>query len=384
MSMWIDFRQLRQDIDLPRLLQHYKVQVRMNGVQGQGFCPLPTHQGQRKSPSFSVNFDRKCWQCFGCKSKGNAIDLAVRMEGHSPGDTRAVREVAEMLMRDFVPKGLHRNDRQPPVRKEAPRQGEAQGRATPPRDARPVGAKPVVVNPPLDFKLQNLDGKHPYLKERHIKPVTVEHFGLGFCSLGMLKGRIAIPLHDAAARLVGYAGRVIDDNLISEENPKYRFPGRRDYQGKVIEFHKSLFLYNGFRVRDARNILVVEGFPSAWWLWQCGYPQVVALMGSSCSTEQAALIVKASAPDGIIWILTDGDDAGDLCVESITQPIRRERKMQRLELGDGVQPTDLSLKELRKLIPIRADKSGTSFKHRVAKPVSKNSAKSKGPMAASS
>ena len=285
MSAWIDFRKLRENVDFPALLRHYQVKLRINGVQGQGFCPLPTHQGQRRSPSFSVNFDRKCWQCFGCKARGNAIDFAVRMEGKLPSDTHAVREVAEMLQKDFVPQGLRRSERRPP-----------QGQAPPVRKVAvqqqpgTTNGKSVVVNPPLDFKLQNLDGKHPYLKERHVKPVTIEHFGLGFCSLGMLKGRIAIPLHDPAGKLIGYAGRVVDDAAISEENPKYRFPGRREYHGKIIEFHKSLFLYNGHRVRNATNLVVVEGFVSAWWLWQCGYPQTVALMGSSCSDKQLELI----------------------------------------------------------------------------------------------
>jgi DNA primase len=366
MSQWIDFRKLRMDVDFPALLRHYQVKLRINGAQGQGFCPLPTHRGQRKSPSFSVNFDKRIWQCFGCKARGNAIDFAVRMEGHKPSDTRAVREVAEMLVRDFLSNEAERKSR-PAQRREMPQQPTVKR-----SNERPVSSLPVLVNPPLDFKLQNLDASHPYLKLRHLKAPTIEHFGLGFCSIGMLKDRIAIPLHDAAGKLIGYAGRVIDDALISEEHPKYRFPGRREYRGKIIEFHKSLFLYNGYRVRNASNLLVVEGFPSTWWLWQCGYPNVVSLMGSSCSKEQATLIVESLQPDGVLWIMTDADDAGDLCVQSIVSQIGTRRKTQRLQLQGGRQPTDVSLKQLRKLIPFGAEKSGASFKHRGAMPGSKH------------
>jgi len=361
MSAWIDFRKLRQDVDFPALLRHYEVKLRVNGVQGQGFCPLPTHRGQRRSPSFSVNFDKKIFQCFGCKAHGNAIDFAVRMEGHLPSDTHAVREVAERLQKEFVPAGLRRNERRPPVR-QSPAQGKPAG-----QEPGPPSGKPVMVNPPLDFKLRNLDPKHPYLKSRHLKPVTIEHFGLGFCSLGMLKGRIAIPLHDPAGKLIGYAGRVIDDASISEENPKYRFPGRRDYQGKIIEFHKSLFLYNGYRVRNASNVVVVEGFPSTWWLWQCGYPQVVSLMGSSCSEKQAELITQASAPDGTVWIITDDDDAGNQCADDLQHLLDGRRQTEWIRLTDGRQPTDYTLRELRKLIPFAPDKSGTAFKKGAAK-----------------
>jgi DNA primase len=358
--MWIDYRQLRQDADFPAVLSHYGIEVRMRGNQGQGFCPLPTHNGNRKSPSFSVNFEKKIWQCFGCKARGNVIDLAVRMEGHDPSDTRAVREVSEMLLREFVSDGRH-EDRLDRRREPAPVQ--ARGRD----DSRPRSASKVLVNPPLDFKLQDLDAEHPYLASRNLKPATIAHFGLGYCSRGMLKDRIAIPLHDGSGKLVGYAGRVVDDDVISEENPKYRFPGRREYHGQVIEFHKSHFLYNGYRVKNARNIVVVEGFMSTFWLWQCGYPQVVSLMGSSCSEQQAELLVSCSADDGTVWVMTDGDDAGVDCGDEVLAELQGRRQVELLKLDDGVQPTDLSMRELRKLIPFGADKSGTSFKPRVGK-----------------
>jgi DNA primase len=363
MSNWIDFRKLRQEVNLPALLQHYGVRLRISHSQGQGFCPLPTHRGQRRSPSFSVNFDKRIWQCFGCKARGNAIDFAVRMEGHNPSDTRAVREVAEMLQRDFVSHGSRAPTRQPtePV---APGQGKA-----PEREPAPgaEGAMPVLLNSPLDFRLRNLDARHPYLKERHLKPGTIDHFGLGFCSLGMFKDRIVIPLHDASGKLIGYAGRVVDENAINAENPKYRFPGRREYHGKLLEFHKNLFVFNGYRVRSATNIVIVEGFFSTFWLWQCGYPATVAVMGSSCSKEQAELIVQASAPDGTVWVMSDGNAAGNQCAASILEQVASRRKVEWLQLHQELQPTDLSLRELRKLIPFSADKSGTSFKPHGAK-----------------
>jgi DNA primase len=380
MSRWIDFRKLRQDVDLQALLQHYQVKLRFNGSQGQGFCPLPTHRGRKRSPSFSVNFDRKIWQCFGCKARGNAIDFALRMEGHKPSDTQAVRQVAEMLVQNFVPHGKGRSERQPPAERDVASQANVARRDQSP----PPGAKAVLVNPALDFKLRNLDPKHPYLKERHLKPATIAHFGLGLCSLGMLKDRIAIPLHDAAGKLIGYAGRVVDDTLISETNPKYRFPGKREYQGKIIEFHKSLFLYNGYRVRNATNIIVVEGFVSAWWLWQCGYPQVVALMGSSCSEQQLDLIVNASAPDGTVWIITDNDDAGVQCGGDLVELLDGMRKCEWLRISNGRQPTDYALKELRRLIPFAADKSGAVFKRRVATPSNVRNMKARNSTAASS
>ena len=115
-----------------------------------------------------------------------------------------------------------------------------------------------------------------------------------------------------ASTLIGYAGRVVDDNLITEDNPRYRFPGERERDGKLFEFRKTLFLYNGFRIKaPVDDLIVVEGFTGVWWLVQNGLPDVVATMGSDCSEKQAELIVSLVKPDGRVWIVPDGDKAGD-------------------------------------------------------------------------
>jgi hypothetical protein len=104
-QQWIDFRLLKERLSFEDVLQHFKIELkrknRNNGYQLHGFCPLPGHNGQKKSPSFSVNVERKCFQCFGCHAKGNHLDLAVLMEGKSPANRAQVREVAMMLVEAF-------------------------------------------------------------------------------------------------------------------------------------------------------------------------------------------------------------------------------------------------------------------------------------------
>lgn len=58
----------------------------------------------------------------------------------------------------------------------------------------------------------------------------------------------------------------------------------------------------------------------------------------------------------------DGNHAGGQCAESISEQLASKRKVEWLQLHQELQPTDLNLRELRKLIPFGADKSGTSFK----------------------
>jgi DNA primase len=331
MATWIDFRELRNKLDFLDVLRHYNVTVKVKGRQAQGFCPLPMHEGKGRSPSFSVNLDRKCWQCFGCGAKGNVLDFAVRMEGLNPSVPADVRKTALILSEKLASAAS------------GGRQSAVASAGKP--------SLPIVVNAPLDFALKELDPEHPYLRERGVSAATIEHFGLGYCQRGLLAGRVAIPLHDSEAHLIGYAGRLTKDKEISEENPKYLFPPKRERSGTVYEFHKSLFLYNGFRIQEPVNHLaVVEGFASVWWLYECGHVGSVALMGASCSETQARQIVQLVKPRGSVWVFTDGDDAGRRCALSVFLQVGAYRAVRYAPLAEGKQPTDCNADALSALL----------------------------------
>jgi len=337
---WVNFKQLRESLDFEKVLGLYGVTVKTSkGNRHQGFCPLPTHHAKRRTPSFSAKLNWGAWQCFGCGARGNILDFAVRMEGLDPTNMQDLRTVAVKLQEHFgiVPTG-----------DEGPEANPDEGRKV----EEPAGL-PTIVNAPLDFELKNLDPKHPYLVGRGFTPETIEHFRLGFCSKGLMKDRVVIPLRDHKAALVGYAGRVVDDNRISEANPRYRFPSGRERNGVYYDFQKSQFLYNGFaiaRTGRLREICVVESFTACWWLWQNGFRNVVALMGASCSPQQAELLIRLVVSGGLVTILTDGDEAGERCAVSVFTELAPRRAVRRAKLQDGKQPTDLSAAELKMML----------------------------------
>jgi DNA primase len=329
MTNWIDFKELRKQLNFADVLQHYGVELKLTGDQHHGFCPLPSHNGKRNSQSFSANVKRGIWQCFGCGEKGNVLDFAVLMERANPENGEDVRQVASKL-RELV---LGNS-----VKGEKANESEDEN---------------VSINAPLDFELKGLDSTHPYLLDRGFTTATVAHFGLSFCARGLLANRIAIPLHEGDGRLIGYAGRVINDELITDENPKYKFPGRRRRKGVVHEFRKSLFLYNGHRFSHlmVHDLVVVEGFAAVWWLTQLGVSNVVGLMGASCSEEQALAIAWRVLEFGCVWILSDGDPAGKRCATEVFSHLARHRVVRWAKLESGEQPTDFGKKDLKELLP---------------------------------
>lgn len=348
---WVDFKELRAKLRFAEVLKHFGVELKIRGERATGFCPLPNHpkhEGKKRTPSFSAHLGKGLFNCFGCHSSGNALEFATMMSGSDPNDSTALREVALNLQRQFFgSNGNHGAERKACHSKSEPTEPavnslEVGAQQKPSEDL----ARPVVVNAPLDFTLKMLDVEHPYLKERGFTADTISHFGLGYCSRGMMASRIAIPLHDAAGSLVGYAGRVVDDATIDDENPKYRFPSAREREGKVYEFHKSALLYHSQKIpAPIHDLIVVEGFASVWWLWQCGVTNVAAVMGSSCSNEQSKLIAKLLVPDGRVWVLPDADPAGERCAQSVLSQVAPHRFVRWIKLARG-QPTDLSAEEV--------------------------------------
>jgi DNA primase len=340
---WVDFKELRSKLHFAELFAHYHVELKIKGDRATGFCPLPGHRrhvGKRHSPSFSANLTKGIFQCFGCGAKGNVLDFTAYMEGVDPGNATALRAIAlKVQERLNLSTGDHK-----PTTADVSAKPTAQMLVVSPKSELTAGSaeKKRVVNVPIDFELKNLDAAHPYLLSRGLTPKTIAHFGLGFCAKGLMADRIAIPLH-AATKLIGYAGRLVLDANINDQNPKYRFPGVRERNGVIYEFRKSLFLYNGHGITaPVEDMVVVEGFPSVWWLWQHDYPNVVAAMGSSCSPEQAHLICDLVTEGGRVWVIADGDEAGERFAQSVLLQVSLYRFCRRVKLADGLQPTDLN------------------------------------------
>ena len=128
----------------------------------------------------------------------------------------------------------------------------------------------------------HLKTDHPYFEERGITPETVELFGLGLAEKGMMKGRIAIPIHDHLSSLVAYAGRALDAQS-AEEGGKYKLPAN---------FHKMQVLYNYHRAKDFPALILVEFFDCLK-VHQAGF-LMSAPMGTAMSDFHESLIRKAN------------------------------------------------------------------------------------------
>ena len=233
---YVNFRELKAAVPIRSVLERYGFleSLRERGGSLSGPCPLCHGES-----SFRANAEKNCFHCFRCEAGGNMLDLVAAVED------RPVRDAAVLVAEWFKVETSRpeRAARRPPRggerKREAPRAassvkpGPASASeaepvppeahtepASPPPPADGEGARQE--NRPLTFELK-LDPEHPWFAEAGLLPETVREFGLGFCSKGMMGGRIAFPVRNAAGELLGYAGLWPGDGL-PEGQLLWRYP----------------------------------------------------------------------------------------------------------------------------------------------------------------
>lgn len=338
-SNFVDFRAVKRQVTIVEVLEHYGLmsQMHRNGDSITGNCPI--HQGINKT-AFRVSISKNCWNCFStCACGGNVLDFVAKKEKVSL--PRAANLLVEWFrLRIDSPE----SDDSPPRQEKAfPRKQAVSGpkeSTKKPEDPKDEFEIPRA-NKPLEFVLKNLQIEHPYFTERGLSAETVQTFGLGFCTKGILKDRIAVPIHNAAGQLVAYAGRWPG----ATDKEKYRLP-----EG----FKKSLELFNLHRAIAqpcSQPLVIVEGFFDCMKLWQHGVRRIVALMGSSLSSTQEELIRKYSNSASQILIMLDEDEAGQKGREDIAWRLVRFA-FTRIHVFDepGAQPDQMTAEEVQWLL----------------------------------
>ena len=276
-----------------------------------GLCPFHAE----KTPSFYVYPDG--YHCFGCHAHGDAIDFTREQQGL--GFIDALRWLASKFAIEATELDESRGLRQRHLQEAslykmmlAAQEYYGQCLAAPP------GAQALT-----------------YLTERGYSPESLRSFGFGItppdgaglyrylkgkgfgdeamaaCSLtdvsakdgrpfDFLRRRLTLPIHDPQGRVIAFGGRTLDGS-----QPKYL--NSRD----SILFDKSRTLFGFHRARVAMRergrAIVVEGYMDALMLWQAGFPETVACMGTALTQSHLKLLTHATRQ---VVLLLDGDSAG--------------------------------------------------------------------------
>lgn len=277
-------------------------------------CPFH----HEKTPSFAINEAGQYYHCFGCGESGDVI-----------------RFVSEMESLDFMDAVKLLADR---AKMPMPETGGNDAKTAELKRKRDALLK--ILNECAHFYLNNLnsgnaDAHINYILKRQIPSHIVRTFGLGaslnftdlpkyLLSKGYSRQDIVDSgtVNDVNGRLTDAQGGRLIFPIINSYGEVIAFGGRAlkktDF-GKYVNtretliFNKRKNLYNINllkklkRTQTVREVIMVEGYMDTLSLYQAGFKNVVASMGTSLTQDQARLIKRYV---DTVLISYDGDGAG--------------------------------------------------------------------------
>ena len=181
MPKYVDFAELKATTDIENVISLLQVPMARNGHQWRGRCPACESDSDR---ALVVTPAKQAFYCFSDESGGDVIAFVAHILGVS------MKSAADYLIEDNET-SCHHNP--PPESLTEPKSFE-----------------------PLDYLVAN----HPKVSDLGVTPETCEHFGAGYAPKGILRGRLAIPIHNAEGILQGYCGRAVTD----DQQPTLLFP----------------------------------------------------------------------------------------------------------------------------------------------------------------
>ena len=339
----MDFKdQVKSSVDIVGVIGEY-VRLKKSGSQRYvGLCPFHSE----KTPSFSVHVARQFYKCFSCGVAGDVFEFLMKIEG--VGFFEALKSLAERCGMPMPKRSLVADE-------------DSKLRAVLLQMQELAAAN-------FRTNLQGPSGAEAraYLEKRGLRPETIEQFGLGYAersgrallrlleqqgfdktqmeASGLVRkrddgtfydyfrNRLIFPIHGESGKLAGFAGRA----LAPDDNPKYlNSPETRLYQ-------KSHVLYNLHRakegIRKEDRTILVEGYMDAIGLTAAGIQPVVAVCGTSLSSQQVQMMKRHSQR---IVLNFDPDAAGANAAGRYINLLLDERMQVRImELDAGLDPDE--------------------------------------------
>ncbi len=342
-------QELKQKNDITEVISGY-VSLDKKGNTHWACCPFH----HERTPSFAVNQAEQFYHCFGCGVSGDVVKFVQEIESTDfMGAVRILAARAKMP----VPESNFDTEKSVELKKK--------------RDE-----MAAIMLDCARFYLSNLYGGDKraethlqYIQNRKMTPTTVKKFGIGasldFFSLpdylagkkysrqnlldsGALSetktgklvdsqaGRLIFPIINAFDEVVAFGGRLLEKSDFAKyKNTK-----------ETLLFNKSKTLYNINllkklkRKQSIKDVIIVEGYMDTISLYQAGFENVVASMGTSLTKEQARLVKRYSSN---VLISYDGDFAGQKADLRGLEILKDEQLNVRVvPMPEGLDPDDVA------------------------------------------
>jgi len=316
-----------------------------------GLCPFH----EERTPSFSVDADKKVYHCFGCGASGDVFTFVRETEGLEFGG-------ALEWLADRYGVALERSAEDP----QAAARREKRDRLYALLERTAAYYERVLWEAP------EAKAARSYLAERGLREDVLRRYRVGWApspwdrvftasrragfaddellgaglasrsrSSGQLydrfRARITFPLADKRGRVIGFGARTLSSG---SSGPKYL----NSPEGEL--YRKGAFLFGLDLARrsasSTHSVVVVEGYTDVLALSQIGLENVVGLMGTALTDMQVDELALTVGGDGMIHWALDADASGqEAVIRAGTLFERRKLPLRVIELPSGLDPAEL-------------------------------------------
>jgi len=330
--------EIKSKVDIVDFVNFY-LSLTKKGKNYSALCPFHSES----TPSFYVFPDTQTFHCFGCGAHGDIITFLEKYEQISFLD--ALKKIASLagvkidLSSNEVPAEIMLNEE---------------------------------VSKLYTSNLLNLPNYHQvwqYLKKREINKNIAEEFELGYAlgsevnkvmeenffekdiavKAGLIVNdneffynRLIFPIRNNSGLLVGFSGRALTE---SSNIPKYLNTPKSNY------FKKSKILYMYYKTRryikENDFAIIVEGYFDLISMYKLGFKNIVAILGSSFTKDQAVDLLKSTNK---IILMFDMDEAGKKATMSTIKNLYTTDFQIAVSKYPAKDPDDLTKKHDKKYI----------------------------------
>jgi len=325
---------IKDSVDVESLLLHLGFKItRSTGSEVRAPCVI--HGGDNPT-GFSMRLATRKWKCFTHKcelSKDGKVDndliaLVMKASGLPFFD-------ALQVLSDFSGLGIDVRANEFNV---SPDYNQKKDMERFMRRANSVSPTRPTSNLKEETILGYKVARDSYFIDQGFSVVTLDFFEIGSMIDRWGVMRASIPIRDERGELLGISLRRTD----GDEEPRYVLSHK---------FPKDLVLYNLYRAKQmGGTVILVEGFKACWALYEAGYPNVVACMGSVLTDGQFHLLVNSGISR--VVLLLDGDGAGRDGTTASYGKLHKAFQTTVISLPDNKSPDDFDRVELNEYVAL--------------------------------
>jgi DNA primase len=321
-------QEVNDRLDAIAVVEDY-VRLEKRGGRYWGLCPFHNE----KTPSFTVDPDRKMYHCFGCGQGGGIINFVMEMDKLSfpeAVETLARRMGVEIVYEqtgagDYTPRDPEENRRKDELA-ELYRRVAGSFHHLLTETAEGAAALAYILNRGISRELidrfrlgyapADRNWLHRFLLKKGYSEAFLASSGLfsdRYPRISFFSGRLIFPIAGQQGKIVAFGGR-----LLAGEGPKYV----NSRESELYKKGQTLFAIDLAlpEIRKTKAVYLAEGYMDVIALHQAGLGNAVAPLGTAFTGEQAKLLRRWAEKALLVF---DSDEAGQSAAEKAILTCRR-------------------------------------------------------------